>query len=590
MNTDEIYGNNKNISYIRWKELIHSINKFTTIGLNRESLYDIYYDSLSVLSKFPKFDKSAFFILNNSFSFELTITNPNNYLNEFNEIFDYLVETGDIGHALDTSKSININLEEKDEIQKNIFIVPLRTSKLIVGIILIIHNNRLGELDQLFYQFVGLFANLIGTTIENFHFKNELEISKSSLEQKIAMRTLDLAQSRREIKAIFDSVLAGIIVFDLSINKIVRVNPMACKIIGDSESNIVGKNIFDYLDYFNYSNLNDFPKNENYFESFLITKDKTNKQILRNITRIPLNNRVLINESFVDISKIKEAEYTLNEANQILEQKVIERTEDLQIIVEQLKEEIKVRVAAEAKIRKMYEEQKELNDLKTRFVSMISHEFRTPLTLIKSSAQMVTKFKDVLTINEKINYLDRISHSVDSLTDMIENVIFIGKNESNKYNVNNEYFDFKIFIDGIINFFQLNSIENIEFELNISNLSEQIYTDKRLLRIILNNLISNAIKYSKNNPKICIEAKIEADNLIISVTDFGIGIPPNELDRIFDLFYRAKNVNTIKGTGLGLIVVSESLQKLEGRIEYKSIINEGSVFSIFIPLKNENIY
>jgi PAS domain S-box-containing protein len=588
MSNTEILTMDNNASFGQWKELLNAIQKFTDIGHNRKSISDIYREGISVFGKFPKSNHCALYILDeNHYQFDLKITLPEKSDIYISEIFDYLVESGNIGLAIDSSSVINISLETFNSTKQNVFIIPLRVRKGINGIGLILHENNSNELEQFLYQFIGLFANLLGTTIENYKIHNELEISKSTLEQKIATRTLDLAQSRRELKAIFDSVLTGVLVFDLTINKIVRVNPMACKIIGECDSNIVGKNVFDYLDYYDYSKINDLMGNQNYYESKLFSAENKEIIVLRNTTKLLLNNRVLINESFVDISKIKEAEMALNHTNQLLELKVIERTEDLHILVHKLKDEIKDKEEAEAKIRRMYEEQKELSELKTRFVSMVSHEFRTPLTLIKSSAQMVTKFKDKLAEDEKNHYLERIVFSVDSLTDLIENVIFIGKNDSDRYKVYIDKFDLNKLIGDIVNFFLLNNLETVKFEVKISENANFVYTDKRLLKIILNNLISNAIKYSKGNPKICLEADVIDNILIISVSDFGIGVPADELDKIFDLFYRAKNVNSINGTGLGLTVVTESLYKLSGRIEIKSIVNEGSVFKIFIPLPKE---
>jgi PAS domain S-box-containing protein len=587
-NKNELQINTKT----HWKDFLKAIERFTDVRTSKKMIFDIFNEGNSVFREFPKSRLCAIFTLKEVEPvFDLKVTSPDNQLELAYELFNYLVDTGNIGIALDSASIINVNLDKYAKVDGFVLIVPLKMSRGVNGIVLVIHDNNNEDINQFLIKLVAVFANLLGFTIENYQILNEIEKSKASLEQKIATRTLDLAQSRRELKAIFESVMTGVIVFDLTINKIVRVNPVACCIIGLSDTEIIGRSVFEFLPYLDYSTINepDGISNLNYFDSELLAANDKIIPVLRNTTKLKLNHRTLITESFVDVSKIKEAERSLTHTNQLLEQKVKERTEDLQLIVHKLKQEIIERENAESELRKLFEQQKELSDLKTRFVSMVSHEFRTPLTIIKSSAQMVTKFENKLSEIDKNYYIQRIIKSVDNLTDLIENVVFIGKNDSQKFILNPTNFNIKEFLFNIIEDFKLGLNDGKSIHAEIENGLEIVLCDNKLLHLIISNLISNSIKYSHESSEILIKVRKDDEYLIISIIDSGIGIPENELNNVFDLFYRAENVKTIGGTGLGLAVVAESLNKMNGKIEMQSKLNIGSTFTVFIPLNSQEV-
>lgn len=575
------------VSKTPWKEFLKAIEKFTEIKTTKKNIYDIFNEAMAVFSELPNTIESALFTFaDNEFDFELKISNPANSNNKIYELYEYLVESGNIGIALDSASIINVDLNNFRTDNSSVLVIPLRINRGINGLVLVVHKNFTEDLNQFLLRLTALFANLLGSTIENYQILQEFEESKSTLEQKIATRTLDLAQSRREIKAIFDSVLTGIVVVDLSINKIVRVNPAACLLIGLDESNIIGRQITNFFPFTDYTKFNDNDNSQKlvYYDSELIIKDGDKIEILRNTTKLKLNNRILVTESFVDVSKIKEAEKTLTEANQLLEIKVRERTEDLQIFVQKLKSEIQEREKAEIELRKMYEQQKELSELKTRFVSMVSHEFRTPLTIIKSSAQMISKFEKNISAIDKLYYLERIIKSVDNLTDLIENVVFIGQTDAKKLSLLKRDFNLNALINNLVLDFKNGVNYERNFIINLDESLAKVNSDEKLVHIILSNLLSNAAKYSSIEYDIVISGEKTENNLILSVQDYGIGIPEEEQNKIFDLFFRAGNVNTISGTGLGLTVVKESVSKLGGWIEMKSKLNCGTLFKVFIPL------
>jgi len=290
-------------------------------------------------------------------------------------------------------------------------------------------------------------------------------------------------------------------------------------------------------------------------------------------------------ENFLDISHRVKAEEALKKANELLELKVKERTVDLQLMVHKLKEEISIRENAEKEVRRMLDREKELSKLKSRFVTMVSHEFKTPLTVIKSATQMMLKFAQTLDETERHLYMKRIVKTVDLMTDLIENVIFIGKTGSLNA-INTNFKDIKLydFCIDIIDNFSLSY--NFERKINFKYNSEIDYynTNANALQLIITNLLSNALKYSEASKPVDFIVYEENGYIMFSIQDYGIGIPEKEQIQIFDLFYRADNVGSISGTGLGMSVVLESIKQLNGKIELKSKVNQGSTFIVKLQL------
>ncbi|MBX3045347.1 MAG: PAS domain-containing sensor histidine kinase [Candidatus Kapabacteria bacterium] len=583
--TYSTYTNSKS----HWKEFLKAIDRFTVITSKTLKLPDLYREGLTVFSRLPDAELSALYMLSddNTPDFELKLALPAGSESYFEKLFETLINEGRIGISLASGNIINVDESYLPDKDFGVLIIPIKKHRGINGLALVVHKSLDENLNQFLIELCRVYASLLGNSIENFNMLNELEFNKSILEQKIATRTLDLAQSRRELKAIFESVLTGVIVFDLSISKIVRVNPVAAAIIGLQDSLIVGKNVFDFLEYIDYGEIAEANGVSNFksFESELKLPNGKIIPILRNTTKLRLNNRILITESFVDIAKIKEAEQALTKTNELLELKVQERTEDLQLLVHKLKQEIADREKAESELRLLYEQQKELSNLKTRFVTMVSHEFRTPLTIIKSSAQMISKFKEKLTDADKFNYVNRVTKSVDYLTDLIDNVVFIGKSDANKFFLNYSAFDIVKLINDVVLDYKINYNQNRNFVISSSLQDNILYSDEKIMHMILSNLISNAVKYSEPDTDIVINLDIRDGLLELSIQDFGIGIPESEQNRIFELFYRADNSTPGGGTGIGLAVVKESVVKLGGRIELQSKVGIGSEFKVILPIR-----
>ena len=271
----------------------------------------------------------------------------------------------------------------------------------------------------------------------------------------------------------------------------------------------------------------------------------------------------------------------IRQMNINLESTVIQRTTELQKTLVELE-------ASKEHLTKSLEKEKEVNDLKSRFVSMASHEFRTPLSTVLSSISLLAKYNTTEDQPKRDKHIDRIKSSVKTLTDILNEFLSLGKIEEGKVEVRAELFDISQFINGITN--EMNVLlkpgQEIKYEHSGNPL---IYTDSSLLKHVLINLISNAIKFSPDNARITISCKVDNENTTLKITDQGMGIPMADQIHLFERFFRATNATNIQGTGLGLHIVGRYIEILNGSISYESELEKGSIFKIVLPniIKNE---
>ncbi len=241
---------------------------------------------------------------------------------------------------------------------------------------------------------------------------------------------------------------------------------------------------------------------------------------------------------------------------------------------------------ASSELARALEKEKELNELKTRFISMISHEYRTPLTVILSSTGIVSKLIDKNDYDRAKSFLGKIEGSVQTMVRLLEDVLIIGKSEAGKLNAEYNSIDLYELTNEIIEDFKsAHQYENPMYFKKFGNISS-VKTDEKLIRQILTNLISNALKYSPNKTPVSIEIKENPWEIFISIVDNGIGISTDDQKYLFDTFHRGKNVGTISGTGLGMPIVKKCVESLRGNISLLSELGKGSTFNVTLP-KND---
>ncbi len=299
-----------------------------------------------------------------------------------------------------------------------------------------------------------------------------------------------------------------------------------------------------------------------------------------------------------DLTEIKAAQEEIKKLNFALEQKVEERTLELEKVVNQLLAtnhklslEIKERKLAETalqkselELRESLEKEKELSQLKSRFVTMASHEFRTPLSTILSSADLIEAYTKNTPEDKRMKHVHRIQTAVGSLTNILDDFLSLAKLEEDRVQLQPGYFSLRDFCEEIDE--ELKSLLKKGQELRHPDGIEDtiIYLDKTILKNILYNLVGNAIKYSEVGKPIDCLFRIDEYSLTIKVKDYGIGIPAADQQHLFTRFFRANNAMNIQGTGLGLNIVRRYLKLMKGEISFKSQEGVGSTFTVKIPL------
>ncbi len=247
------------------------------------------------------------------------------------------------------------------------------------------------------------------------------------------------------------------------------------------------------------------------------------------------------------------------------------------------------RKKADEEIKNALAKEKELSSLKTNLMSMISHEFRTPLAAILSSSDLLELYWEKWPVDKRNNLLGKIKKSIKNLIDLLNDITDLNKVDSGRIVITPQNLDVNELLHEILE--EMKTAFPIKPEIH-TEIRETIkaVTDIKLMRQVLANLISNAIKYTPSDKSIYISAWEDEGFFLFSVRDEGIGIHEDDQKHLFEPFIRSRNVGTIKGTGLGLSILKRAVELLKGTIEFQSKLNEGSVFKVKIPLilKNEN--
>ncbi len=228
--------------------------------------------------------------------------------------------------------------------------------------------------------------------------------------------------------------------------------------------------------------------------------------------------------------------------------------------------------------------ERELNELKSRFVSMASHEFRTPLSAILSSAILIGKQNEPGKEERREKHVDRIKANVKNLVVILNDFLSLSKLEEGKVQPKPEYFDISSYVKSLMEEMEINKKEGQRLVLKTAPSPIITCSDKKMLGHMINNLLSNAIKYSNEDQEITCLVSSDQGHAKIEVIDRGIGIPEAEQKNLFDRFFRAANAANIQGTGLGLHIVKQYIDLVGGTIDFESEVGKGSTFTIEIPL------
>jgi signal transduction histidine kinase len=277
----------------------------------------------------------------------------------------------------------------------------------------------------------------------------------------------------------------------------------------------------------------------------------------------------------MDITARRASEEKIKNYSTDLERQVRNRTMILEEAVRELEQTKK-------DLRKALTKEKELNELKSRFVSMASHEFRTPLTTMLSSLSLVAKYSEQNNRESQLKHIGKIKSSIHNLTEILNDFLSVSRLEEGKFENRPEELEVEKFIRDILAEMRAMATKGQELVLDYSG-NTTFQVDPKLLKNILFNLVSNAIKFSMSDGKTYITANVSGSDLQISVKDAGIGISREDQEDLFERFFRGHNATNIQGTGLGLNIVSKYVELMNGKIKFESEENKGTIFTVTIP-------
>ncbi|CAH0995498.1 Sensor histidine kinase RcsC [Emticicia aquatica] len=389
-----------------------------------------------------------------------------------------------------------------------------------------------------------------------------------------------------QVEAIFQYATEAILITDNN-GKIIKVNPSTEVMFGYESSEFINQTIEMLIPKRlverhekHRANFNRNPHARSMganFDLFAKRKDETEFPVEVSLSPYTNSQGSFVIAFIIDISIRKKAENQLIAYKSELEKEVEERTMILKEAIQKLEQ-------TKDELDNSLKREREVNSMKSRFISIASHEFRTPLATVLSSLSLVDKYSSLQDEEKRVKHIGRIKSSVRNLTEILNDFLSLNKLEEGKVFLNIEKFSPYELIESLIQ--DLQGITKVGQKITTSSKKEKnslANLDKTLVRNILINLISNAIKFSPENTIINVEAILNDNELLLSVQDHGIGIPEGDQKHLFERFFRSSNAGEIQGTGLGLSIVAHYVNLLKGSIKYISKENEGTTFFINLP-------
>lgn len=391
-------------------------------------------------------------------------------------------------------------------------------------------------------------------------------------------------EGKEGVEALFLYATEGILVVNDK-GEFIRVNPSAEKLFGYEKDELLGKKIEvlipKKLSDKHVSDREKFNHNPHArsmgagMELYGLKKNGIEFPVEISLSPYNTNEGKFVIAFIVDITIRKQSEEKLKNYSTELERQVKNRTLILEEAIEELERTKK-------DLHSALEKEKELNELKSRFVSMASHEFRTPLTTMMSSLSLVTKYGEQSDKENQSKHVGKIKTSIHNLTDILNDFLSVSKLEEGKVSNAPEEMNLRSFLDEIISEMRSMALETQVFIQEHTG-NEIVSLDKKLLKNIMFNLVSNAIKFSPKGGSIEIRSDVQGSSAKISVRDHGVGIPKEDQKHLFERFFRGHNVTHIQGTGLGLNIVARYAELMNGSVDFESNEN-GTCFTISIPL------
>ncbi len=405
------------------------------------------------------------------------------------------------------------------------------------------------------------------------------------------------------LTSLFENATEGIVLTD-HLGNIVLVNPAAQRMFGYKENELIQHPIEVLIPQRYQSHHSELregfyqnPQNREMGHGrdlYGKKKDGSDMPVEVSLSHYKKDEELFVIAFIIDITERKKIENNIQVQKKELEQMAIDMRKlnaQLEVKVEErtliLKEALKKLEESQEELSEALSKEKQLNEIKSRFVSMASHEFRTPLSTILSSATLTSKYVRTEDKDKRERHLKKIRDSVSHLNNLLEDFLSLGKLEEGKVSVNISSFAVKEFIDDIIE--EMKVIQKKGQQIICQYEGEESFTtDKRLLKNILINLFSNALKFSDEDRSVWINIDNKNDLLHVLIRDEGMGIPGEDLDHLFTTFFRGKNATNIEGTGLGLPIVKRYIDLLNGTVSLNSELEKGTTVDFTLPKLDQN--
>ncbi len=428
--------------------------------------------------------------------------------------------------------------------------IPLIAGDKIYGVLIMQHYEA-NVFDEKDVTLVATIAGQIATVLENAHLYRTIRSHVDNLERRVQERTSELQHARDRVELILSSTSDVIILADQKGNLI--------------QANAAFKQQFQY------------DPDALFRKSLTALMVKSFASAFTDAVQTAITSRQTTPFEAVCIRQDK----TLFEAEMAITPLSYQGKDESSVVC--VIHNVTHHKQIETSLRSALEKEKELNELKLRFSSMVSHEFRTPLSVILSSAGLLKAYSDRLPPERKEAKLFDIENQVHRLVSMLDKILALSRAESIAVEMNRKPTDLTVMCQEIVTEIQQTTTSHT-IEISVSGENRLLALDPDLMGDVIRNLLTNAVKYSPAGGSVQLRLTYEAEYVTLQVTDSGIGVPEEDLGRLFETFHRAKNVRDISGTGLGLAIVKSAVLAHNGTVSVDSKLGVGTTFTIVLPV------
>jgi PAS domain S-box-containing protein len=447
-----------------------------------------------------------------------------------------------VGDVLADPRYVSNNPDTRSEL-----VVPLQTAKRVLGVLDLQspHPHGFSERDR---RILSAFAERVAAALEIRQLYEEINGYAGELESRVAVRTAELHRAKEHVEAIFNNSSDAIILVRAD-GRIKQNNPAFCALFGYTDEEAVGQPLT------------------------ILATDEYIAEFQKTFERIVVTNQP---------ERIELVGHHKDKTQFTFEMALAPFMEDEASVICSLRD-VTHRKQLEQELRDALTKEKELSEMKSRFSSMVSHEFRTPLATIQSSTDLLNRYGAQLNEEQKTGHLIKIQAQVQHLTNLLENILTISRSEALTLEFHPAWLDLEALCREVVLDMQLIAAQH-EIVFSTKGMCGRVLLDGNLIRQVIANLLSNAVKYSPSGTKILLDLICEGNSITICVEDNGIGIPDEDRKYLFESFHRAANVGSIAGTGLGLAIVKQVIDQHKGTIQVESKLGNGTKFTINLPI------